>query len=210
MSEWTIVRRAVAIAGTVTDALSGRPIAGALIAITSGPPAFLAQRAILARDPAWERQAERLDRRRSRRDGLYAFSDLPPGAYELVISAPDEGSRYGTATLPAVAVTSEREPSGRIKLAPADAALAPTRITGRVLRGDTNPQQPALDARARLRGDTNVARADADGRFTLSGISAGSPTLEVTAPGYRTLTLAVTLAAGQEQSLNNLVLTAGP
>lgn len=210
MSELTIIRRAVSIAGMVTDSVTGRPIGGALIEIVTGPAAFLSMRATLARDPAWERQAERLDRRRSRPDGLYAFSDLPPGSYELRVSAPGQGSRYGAASLPAVLVTTEREPSGRIRLAPADAALAPTRLSGRVLRGDTSPRQPAVGARVRLRGDTTVVRTAADGRFTLSGLNAGSPTLEVVAQGYQTLTRAVTLTAGQEESLTNLVLTAGP
>jgi len=210
MSEWTIVRRAVSIAGMITDAASGRPIADALIELTGGPPAFVAIRTTLARDPAWARQAERLDRRHSRPDGLYAFSDLPPGSYALRVSAPGQGSRYGVTTLPTVVVSNEREPSGRIKLAPADATLAPTRISGRVLRGDTNPRRPAIGAQVRLRGDTSVVRSDDDGRFTLSGLTAGTPTLEITAQGYQTFTQAVTLAAGQEQSMNSLVLTAGP
>lgn len=210
MSAWTIVRRAVSIAGRVTDALSGLPLAGALVEISGGPSAFLARREILARDPAWARQARRLDRQVSRPDGLYAFAGLPPGSYQLRVSAPGAGTRYGTASLPAVLVADARDAGGRIRLAPADAALAPTRISGSVLRGDTTPAKPAAGARVRLRGEGLTVHADDDGRFTLAALPAGRSTLEVVAQGYRTLTQVVTLTAGQEQTINSLVLAAGP
>jgi hypothetical protein len=210
MSEWTILRRAVAIAGRVTDVLSGGPIAGALIEITNGPAAFISIRNIRATDPAWARQPVRLDRRLSRPDGMYAFSDLPVGNYTLQVSAPSQGSRYGVVTLASVAVTNDREPSGRIKLAAADAALSPTRIRGQVLRADTSPPKPAAGAKVRLRGDTTIVLTDAGGNFMLNGLVAGSPMIEVTAKGFKTFTQVVLLKAGQEQVLNNVVLTSGP
>ena len=58
------------IAGRVTDAQTGRPLPGALIAIANGPEVFAAA------------------------DGFFRFLDLPAGSYTLTASLPGSGSRY--------------------------------------------------------------------------------------------------------------------
>lgn len=195
MSEWTLIRRAVSIAGRVSDAVSGAPLGGALIAILDGPPAFVTRAAILAADPARSGRGPGLERAVSRPDGLYFFCNLPAGNYRLQIGAPRLGSRYGEVVLSAVRVFAARSTDGRLRLDQADAALPPTRISGRVTRSDTG--QPVARARVRLRGDSAVAETDDDGRFQLNGLVAGSPTIEVTAAGFATFTRASNLGPGQ-------------
>jgi hypothetical protein len=206
VSAWTILRRAVAIAGRVTDAQTGMPLAAALIEITAGPPAYQAALAALSSDPSWPRRPERLDRRLSRPDGMYAFSDLPVGSYALRVSAPQLGSRYGVAVLAAVRVWDTREPSGRVKLDPADAAIAPTRISGQVKAAASG--QALAGAKVRLRGDTNIVLTGDDGRYALNGLVAGTPTVEVVAATFATFSQEVTLSAGQQQTVNVALIAA--
>ncbi|HEX9374026.1 MAG TPA: carboxypeptidase-like regulatory domain-containing protein [Roseiflexaceae bacterium] len=207
--KWTIIRRAVSITGQVTDALTGAPIAGALVEIAQGPPEFQAMLATLASDPGWDRRPERLDRRPCRADGRYAFVGLPVGDYDLRASAPLLGSRYGAATLSKVHVypATERLPNGRIKLDPADAALSPTRVRGTVRRG--GPDAPIARARVRLVGDTNVTLTNDLGEYLLVGLVAGAPTLEVSAKAFVTAYNPITLSAGLEVTLN-VVLASAP
>src|SRR5262245_21527470 len=68
--------RKARIAGRVSDAQTGKPLAGAQVAITNGPQAVTAA------------------------DGFFRFLDLPAGSYTLTASLPGKGSRWGTASKP--------------------------------------------------------------------------------------------------------------
>lgn len=197
---WQLIRHAVSIVGTVTDALSHAPIVGALIEITAGPPAFEARRAALDADPALQQAAERPDRRLSRADGSYFFLDLPAGDYTLKVSAPRLGTRYGTASLAPVHMAEARDEGQRLAPVHVDAALPPTRIRGQVTRSDSG--QPVAGAKVRLRGDNRVALTDGDGRYLLSDLVAGAPTVEVSAKHFAGAALPVDLKAGQEQVMD--------
>src|SRR6185295_7238261 len=122
---WEIVRHRAVIAGRVTDARTGRPLPGARVEITAGPPAFTGRPALLARQHGsrWETMAERPDRTRAAADGFFRFLDLPAGPYTLTGSLPGSGSRYGTATAQ-VALTVDGQ--GNVSLQTAVLALPAT------------------------------------------------------------------------------------
>lgn len=97
MSEWEITRHQVAIAGRVTDAVTGRPIPGATVSV-----ATLSGEVELTTAP----------------DGHFHLLDLADGTYELVASKP--GGYFGRATRQ---VTVTRNEAGRILMATADMNL---------------------------------------------------------------------------------------
>jgi hypothetical protein len=191
---------AVSIAGRVTDLVTGEPISGARVEIIKGPQAFETKRRILANDPGWEHQVERLDRTFSQTDGIYLFVNLPAGLYKMRVTGPPPSSRYATVETPFIRVWATRDPEGRIKLDPADVALSPTRIHGQITRADTG--QPVAGARVRLRGDTKVVRSDPEGQYALANLIASSPTLEVSAADLVTASQALSLEAGQDLNLD--------
>jgi protocatechuate 3,4-dioxygenase beta subunit len=198
-----IVRRTVAVAGRVTDALTGQPLAGAIVEVTGGPPEFVTKRAALAADPAWAQRAERLDRRVTRPDGWYALSDLPPGTYTLQVSVPHLGTRYqAAALLNNIAIAAPPGPNEPANPVFVHVALQPTRVKGRVTR---NGGQGVAGAKVRLRGDTTVVPTDDDGRFVLSRIVAGKPTIEITAKNFQPFSQTLTLNAGQELTVDTVL-----
>jgi hypothetical protein len=193
------IRHVVSIAGAVRDKATQRPIAGALVEIAEGPPAFRALLAAKAANPAWTRRRERLDRVYSRADGAFCFVDLPAGRYRLNVSAPEMGTRYGVVKVENLEV--QPDPGeGRVPVARADVELPPTRIHGTVT--DAVTEKPIPGARVRLLGDTVVVKTGDDGAYDLSQQIAGEPTLQVTAPRYKPEARKLKLAAGQERVEN--------
>jgi hypothetical protein len=176
MTAVEVTRHIVSIAGRVADTVSGAALPGAVVSIVDGPT---------------------LARTHSRADGYYWFLDLPPGVYQLEGAIPRLGSRYGTGRTGTVRVWDTRDPDGRIRLEPADIALPPTRIHGRVTRQADS--SPVPSARVRLRGDTAADVTAADGRYAIEGLVAGSPTVEVAAPAVVTALVHVNLTAGQDK-----------
>ncbi len=95
------IGRRAAIAGTVVDGGTEKPVAGATVEIKKGPKAFEAKRQVLAALPDGERLLEGFARARSRFDGGFVFVDrrrkgedgtpvsldLPVGRYVLAASA---------------------------------------------------------------------------------------------------------------------------
>lgn len=178
---WETVRHRAAIAGRVTDAGTGKPLPGARIEITAGPPAFTGRLALLAKQHGdrWASMAERPDRTRAAADGFFRFLDLPAGQYSLSASLPGSGSRYGTAT---VQVTLTADGDGNIPLETAALALSATTVKGRVSDStDTAIQM----AEVRVQGSGERAWSDADGNYVLSGVEAGSRKITIAARGFQ-------------------------
>ena len=100
MSEWEVVRHQVAIAGKVTDALTGKGVANVQVTVSSSHGEIILETEV---------------------DGHFHALDLPNGSYSLAVSATWPGSPYGTAAATAVVT---RDGSGNIHMASADMQLA--------------------------------------------------------------------------------------
>jgi hypothetical protein len=99
MSNWETVRRQVAISGRVTDAATGKPIAAALISVSSPRGEIDVVTAV---------------------DGHFHLLDLPDGSYDLRAAVKRPGSVYGSASATAEV---SRDAAGRIRMAVADMQL---------------------------------------------------------------------------------------
>ena len=161
--EWQTFGHRAVIAGRVTQAGSGKPLAGALVQITDGPQAFCAA------------------------DGFYRFQDLPPGQYTLTASLPGTGSRYGSKS---AQVTLADNGQGKAVLQNVDLALPATTIQGKVK--DQSAQAIKL-AEVRVQGSGESAWSDAQGNYVLRGVEAGSRRIAVTARGFQKVSETVTL-----------------
>jgi hypothetical protein len=190
-------RHTASIAGLVSDGANTARLAGALVEIVDGPPAYRARLAAIAADPEWRRRAGRPDRAYSQHDGIFVLVDLPPGDYRLRVSVPDEGSRYGVVEAGPFAVPPVPD-AGPYTAVRADVAVPPTRIHGTITRAADGAALPA--ARVRLLGDTAVVRAGDDGTYELTRQVAGKPTIQVTAARFKTLVRQIQLAPGQDRS----------
>jgi Zn-dependent protease len=168
-------RRSAAIAGRVTDQLTGRAVAGALIHIYQGTSFTLS--------PTTVSFASSSDG-----NGRFTLNGMLPGLYTV------EAARLG--------YTRSARPEVRLA-AGSDAAIAislvpEARIAGRVVddRGQPiagativamhpNPLEQVARVLRAGRAQTNTAVSDATGRFVLRGLAAGRGLrLEATAPEY--------------------------
>lgn len=197
-------RHQVAIAGRVTDAQTGRALAGAQVAITAAPAAFTTWLQLKAKqyEARWDTMVERPDRTRTATDGHFHFIDLPAGQYTLTASLPGSGSRYGTADVKArVSLSRSRSDPDKITSATADIALPPTTLKGQVTAADA--KQPLLLAEVRIQGSGERSFSDAQGNYLLVGLEVGTRTVQVSARGYKANSTTVQLSqAGAEQQLN--------
>jgi hypothetical protein len=157
----------VAIAGRV-ELDDGAPAAGARVTIAAGPPAFTARADLHAElaGGAWDTTPERIDRTRASPDGWFHFADLPDGGYDLDVTLPGPGGRFGSAT-GHVDVASDAE--GNIALTPVVVVLPSTSLEGRVVDGRSlyGPRvrmTPGLVSRWRLGEEDGPAAEDVGGR----------------------------------------------
>ena len=210
MSDWEIVRHAVAIAGRVTDAQTGRAIGRARVSITDGPLAFNEWLANYAKQygDRWETMMERPDQIRTAADGHFHFMDLPDGQYTLRASLPGSGTRYGTTQK---AVTVSRDAQGSITIAVADVALPPTTLKGRIAKQNN---EPVVMAEVRVRGSGERTFSDGQGHYLLTGLEAskkGERILVVSAQGCQKVTKNVLLdQAGVEKTLDFVLVPSAP
>lgn len=170
------IRHRVAIAGSVTDSVSGRAIAGAIVEIVDSPLRTV-----------------------TREEGSFYFMDLPVGSYTLNISAPSFGTRYAVVNGLNILVQNTVD-SNPILDSKARVKLTPTTLIGRVTRNDNN--QPIERAIVQLRWSAVQTLADKEGRYTLPGLLAGALTVQASAKGFSTSIQKVVLTAGAETTAN--------
>lgn len=193
-------RHVVSLAGVVRDTSTHDRIAGALVQIVNGPPAFEVLRTARATDKAaWDRHRERLDRVYTRQDGSFYFTDLPPGAYRLDVSVPALMNCYEEVKGRLFNV--QEAAQGKARVTQADIEVPSTRVRGTVVNAAT--KEPVAGARLRLLSSggvaqTGAARTGANGAYDLGLQTPGQRMLEVTAPGYQQQTCELTLERGRE------------
>ena len=195
-------RHRVAIAGFVSDAITGKAVAGVDVAVTDMPPQFKKKVGLNAIQfgAKWAGMIERPDRTRSRIDGLFYFLDLPDGDYGLRIAAPSFGSRYGTVGRK---VTVARDANGTFKLDWAIVGLPPTTVKGAVTGKEGAGEDVVRFAQVRVKGSGESAFSDHAGQYLIAGIEPGRRTLMVSAQGYRPISQTVLIAApGAVQTMN--------
>lgn len=188
MIAWQIARHRVALSGTLVDGETGKPVAGARIAIVAMPSAFEKTLALasLRYGRRWPNLSERPDRTRTRPDGLFYFMDLPEGKYTLEASIPELSRRYAPASENVVIKANSGPIPTRV-----DLALRPTTVKGKVI-GPVK-KSGVLLAEVRIKGSGERAFSDAQGQFVLSGIEPGKRTVLVYAQGYQVASRDVTL-----------------
>ena len=208
MSDWQITRHRVAIAGKVLDGGTGKSVAGAVAAITAMPPAFENKVAIAASayGARWEKMSERLDRTKTRKDGLFYFLDLPDGQYTISASIPGHGSRYGVAQGTAAV---SRDKKGNFKVAFVTLTAQATTVKGKIT--GTSHKNGVVFAEVRVKGSNERTFTDTQGQYTVAAIEPGQRVLLASAQGYRTASQRVTLEKpGVSQTLNfNLTRESG-
>ncbi|GAB4322369.1 MAG: hypothetical protein Kow0074_13860 [Candidatus Zixiibacteriota bacterium] len=151
------------LSGTVTDGVTSQPIAGAAVAI-DGPVS---------------------DNTTTDSQGQYSFTGLPPGQYDLDVTA----NLYEPQSFVVTIVDSDTVQN---------AALTPipqtTTISGTV-RDDA--QSPISGATVTLSGPVNrQTTTDTQGQFEFADVPAGGYTLGASAPGYTSDSRGITAVAG--------------
>jgi hypothetical protein len=180
-----------ALVGHAIDLRTLSPLAGVVVAITGGPPAWFARVAALQQG----RPSVRPDQTVTDPRGFFRWLDLPAGAYTLSASLP--GTRYAAAT---GSITLVSTAVGTLEL-----QLAPTAVTGIVNAG--SPATPLPMARVRFADSDDVGYTAVDGSYTLSPLEAGTDrALEVSAQNFITTIQAVTLSQGQTTTAATITL----
>lgn len=204
MSTWQIARHKVAIAGRVTDGVSGKLLSGVQVTIVS-MPSLLKKRLDIAAvqyGDSWVTMTERADKTLTRHDGLFYFLDLPDGKYGLSASLSRPGMRYSKAD---EKVTVSRDAKGTMELGFVNLVLQQTLLKGKITGPGHKTGIPM--AEVRVKGSGERAFSDAHGQYLLTGIESGKRTVLVSAQGYRETSQAVTIAAPGESQTVNFVLT---
>jgi hypothetical protein len=181
---WVEVHRQVAIGGNIRDERTGKPITGAEIIVDDSMDAEVA-------------------RTNSRENGDFYFMDLANGQYELNVSIPGAGTRYGKAQASATVSRT----NGNINRVYLPILVPPSTVTGHIagLDDDNNPIDILL-AEIRLKGSPEIAYSDSSGSYQLIGLEIGLRTLLVAAQGYLPVRQDITLSSAGEVVIQNFVL----
>jgi hypothetical protein len=233
MVVWTTVpptRHQVAIAGSVSDAETGQAIGKATVKITTAPAAFsrwLELKALQFGDQSQPQQqtvwfdrtfgfVQEGDSTTEQRfnfltytalDGQFYFMDLVAGKYEIEVSLPAAGTRYGTAMMSATVAIDK---TGKINRARTDIVLPPTAIRGRVTDSKKNG---VVMAKIQVVGSGRVTFSDREGHYLLPGLEVWTPPpglvnptpkpmVNVSAQGYESQAIGALLTQGKVTELD--------
>ena len=207
MSDWEIIRHAVAVSGRVSNSQTGKAVGGAAVAISEAPAEFTAWLETRAKQfgARWQGMLERPDRTRTAGDGHFHFMDLPDGDYTLVVSLPGSGSRYGLAE---EAFTVTRGGAGNIIMATVNIQLPPTTLKGTITTVTAEGPVPVVLAEVSVAGSGEKTFSDEQGRYLLSGLENGLRTVLISANGYQPVSQAVGFVAAGVEEIVDLVLVA--
>lgn len=200
MERLELPRRRVSLAGRVSDAVTGRPLAGARVEIVDAPGEWTTWAAARATELAGRTPpGTPPGLATTGADGWFRFLDLPAGPYTVAVSLPALGSRYaaGGATAPVDAVAAGRG------WADASLTLAPTTLEGRVTDAAGGP---VAMADVRVKGSLESAVTDGDGRFRITGVETGARVVAAAARGVGSASATVRLAQPGETARVTLAL----
>src|SRR5262249_40085344 len=143
---------------------------GAVVSIQEMPPAFQKNLALasIRYGKRWDALPERVDRTRSRADGLFYFVDLPNGRYTFSVSLPRSPGRFGTAEGKASVA---RDAHGDTKMTWVNLALPATAVKGKIT--GPNHKNGVVMAEVRVRGSGERVFSDAQGQYLLRAIEPG-------------------------------------
>jgi hypothetical protein len=181
------VRGRPSIAGTVQDAVTGRPLGGARVELTGAAKfaQWLEARAV-PHGSRWDELDTRPDRVRAGADGRFLFVDLPAGRYTVVATLPEAGTRYGSAS-----ATAQVPADARADVPTAEIALPPTTVKGTV----KGPGSGAVAlAQVTVQGSGESALTDGAGAFTLAGIETGTRAVRAERRGFEPVVRRVKVA----------------
>jgi hypothetical protein len=200
MLELSIVNQQIAIAGKVLQGETQKNISGAIVAIIEMPEKFRAILSLKALQygSKWEKMSERPDRKITRNDGYFYFTNLPPGEYLLEASLPTSPTRYNE-------VRKEAQVSslinGRIPTMMADIVLSPTGIKGKITDAN-DPKKVITNAKVQIQDSGDNTISDQQGNYRL--IELESPksgerniTMIVSATGYQQVFQSLNIQRGQ-------------
>lgn len=178
LTQLTPIPTTTVIFGTVTDAATSQPIAGALVQVTGAATASATTGA----------------------DGQFRLA-VSPGQLTLTVSANGYGSATGTVTSQAGA---------QLTFSPALVAAGSqpgtqTSLVGKIV--DDQSGAPIAGATIQLQSTTQTATAGTDGSFTITNITAGSYSAQVTATGYNTVQVSFVVIDATRNDLGTLRLT---
>lgn len=202
MSQWLKLEpkvHQVAIAGQVRDRETSQPIHKARVKIVGMPDSLKTKLALKAKQygAEWENLPERLDQTYSKIDGFFHFLDLPEGKYQLAVSLPGTGTRYGEAQKE-VEICHDGD---KIKLTAADISLPPTALKGAVTNTDNIP---LVMAKIQVVGSGEYIFSDGEGKYLLTALegSGTNRTVQVSVQGYQLSSQDVQLNRGETQILD--------
>ena len=189
MSSVTTAHHRVAIAGHVTDGVTGRVMSGVMLSIAEMPESFRRRLHGLALEwgAKWESMTARADKTLTRADGLFYFLDLPEGDYTLQAACPQLGQRYGTdeaSVRVGDASVTNCQPGWTVL------RLPPSGIQGSVM----SKKSAVVHASVSVRGSAESVFTDTNGRYALTGIEAGQRTVVIKAQGFRSVVQEVQIA----------------
>lgn len=203
MAVFETIRRQVAVAGKVTDRITGKVLPDVSIEILAGPPSFMETLSVLqgVYGDSWASSMKRPDRTLTRADGHFHFMDLPDGVYTLKAVCRKTVARYGSAQAD---VTVSRAPSGSVNLVSTVIILSPSTVRGKVTRQGS--PTPVVMAEIRVSGSLEFTHTDGTGNYILSGLESSAARqreVTVSAVGYQDRVANVLIpAAGDEVVLD--------